>query len=31
MQPQTNKSTKDIGNISKDKDEKAKKARSKKI
>ena len=31
MQPQTNKSTKDIGNILKDKDEKAKKARSKKI
>jgi hypothetical protein len=31
MQPQTNKSTKDTGNILKDKDEKAKKARSKKI
>ncbi|OCK94735.1 uncharacterized protein K441DRAFT_659615 [Cenococcum geophilum 1.58] len=31
MQPQTNKSIKDIGNILKDKDEKAKKTRSKKI
>jgi len=31
MQPQTNKSIKDTGNILKDKDEKVKKARLKKI